>query len=180
MTTRLKVEARLAVMVVAAGLPASGQSAPRDAPRASIIRTVATKPPAALGPSSEVVREIDDPHTGDRWMLMRDAVHPEGPGRLLLVAGPGIEPVSARTGDRKKPAIPAAKRTPFRAVIHAGDALIVEEHTAAVDARLEAVALGPAVEGATFRVRLKIGGKVMQAVAVSAGHAVFALEEAEP
>ena len=48
-----------------------------------------------------MVREIDDPHTGDRWKLMRDPVHPEGPGRLVLVTGPGIEPVSAGNSRRK-------------------------------------------------------------------------------
>ena len=63
-------------------------------------------------------------------------------------------------------------------MIHAGDKLIVEEHTAVVEARLEAVALGPAAQGAVFKARLKIGGKVVRAVAVSAGHAVFAPEEA--
>ena len=68
-----------------------------------------------------------------------------------------------------------------RPAIHAGDALTVEEHTALVDARLEAIALGPAVEGAYFRVRLKIGGRVVRVEAVSAGHAVFGPEsEVEP
>jgi len=32
--------------------------------------------------SSQIVREIDDPHLGTRWLLMRDPVHPAGPGRL--------------------------------------------------------------------------------------------------
>jgi hypothetical protein len=173
----LKVRAGLAVMVAAVWLPASGQSAPRDAPAANVIRIAATNPRAAADPSGGVVREIEDPHTGDQWKLMRDPAHPEGPGRLVLVVEPGIEPVSSRTSDRKQPALSATKQTQFHPVIHAGDALIVEEHTAVVEARLEAVALGPAGEGAIFRVRLKIGGKVVRAVAVSAGHAVFAPEE---
>ncbi len=171
---RLKAKAGLAVMAATAWLPASGQSAP--GPAASKVRVAATR--AAEGPSGEAVREIDDPHTGDRWKLMRDLVHPEGPGRLVLVAGPGIEPVSASASDRKQPALSATKQTQFHPVIHAGDALIVEERTAVVEARLEAVALGSAVEGAIFQVRLKIGGKLVRAVAVSAGHAVFAPEEA--
>ena len=29
---------------------------------------------------SELVREIDDPHTGVRWLLMRNSEHPGGPG----------------------------------------------------------------------------------------------------
>ena len=61
-------------------------------------------------------------------------------------------------------------------MIHTGDALMVEEHTAVVDARLEAVALEPAVMGARFKARLKIGGKVVRVVAVSPGRASFAPE----
>ena len=103
------------------------------------------------GPSGEVVREIDDPHTGDQWMLMRDPVHPEGPGRLVLVAGPGMEPASAGTRDREQPGASCRRAdAASHPVIHAGDALIVEEHTAVVEARLEAVALGPAVAGREF------------------------------
>jgi flagella basal body P-ring formation protein FlgA len=52
----------------------------------------------------------------------------------------------------------------------------VEELTGVVDARLEAVALEPAVMGAHFKARLRIGGKVVRAVAVSPGHASFAAE----
>jgi hypothetical protein len=175
---RLKGETGLAVMAAAVWLPSCGQSAARDAPDASVIRFGATNPQAAGGSSGEVVREIDDPHTGDRWKLMRDPVHPEGPGRLVLVAGPGTEPVSTSTSDAEQPAISATKRTPLRLAIHAGDALIVEENTAVVEARLEAVALRPAAKGAIFRARLRIGGKVVRAIAISAGHAVFATEEA--
>ncbi len=115
------------------------------------------------------MREIDDPHTGDRWLLLRDRGHPGGPGRLVLAARPGIEPVSVRTAGGEQQAISATQGTPFHPVIHAGDQLIVEEHTAVVEARLEAVALGPAAQGAVFKARLKIGGKVVRAVAVSAG-----------
>jgi hypothetical protein len=63
-------------------------------------------------------------------------------------------------------------------MIHAGDALILEEHTAVAEARLQAVALGPAAKGAVFEARLKIGGKMVRAVAISAGRAGFAPEEA--
>ncbi len=173
---RLKAKAGLAVMVSAAWMPVYSQSAAGDAPAASELRIAAMNLRAAAGPAGEVVREIDDPDTGHRWKLMRDPVHPGGPGRLVLAAGPGIEPVSASSGDRKRVAISAARPAPHYPVIHAGDALLVEEHTAVVEARLEAVALGPAVEGASFRVRLKIGCRVVRAVAVSAGHAVFASE----
>jgi hypothetical protein len=178
---RLKRKAGLAVLAVTAWLPAWSQSAAGNATAVNGLQIAATYPRATAVNSGEVVREIDDPHTGDQWMLMRDLVHPEGPGHLVLVEGPGMRLASAGTRDEKQPSAPSANLTPFRPVIHTGDALIVEEHTAVVEARLEAVALGPAVEGAIFRVRLKIGGKVVRAVAISAGHAVFARgDEAQP
>jgi predicted secreted protein len=131
--------------------------------------------------SGEVVREIDDPHTGDQWMLMRDPFHPEGPGRLVLAGGPAMRQASAVTRDDTPPNAPRAILTPFLPVIHAGDALIVEERTAVVVARLEAVALGPAAQGAVFKARIKIGGKVVRAIAVAAGRAVFVpSDEAQP
>jgi hypothetical protein len=59
-------------------------------------------------------------------------------------------------------------------MIHAGDRLIVEENTALVEARLEAVALGPAQLGSPLNVRLTIGGHVVRVVALGPGHASFA------
>jgi hypothetical protein len=56
-------------------------------------------------------------------------------------------------------------------VTHAGDTVIVEEHTAVVDSRLEAVALGSAARGGEFQARLKIGGAVIRAIALDAGRA---------
>jgi flagella basal body P-ring formation protein FlgA len=58
-----------------------------------------------------------------------------------------------------------------RPVIRAGESLIVEEHTSLVDARLEAVALGSALAGSAITVRLKIGGRVVRAVALAPGRA---------
>jgi flagella basal body P-ring formation protein FlgA len=60
-----------------------------------------------------------------------------------------------------------------RPVIRAGDRLVVEENTAVIEARLEAVALGPAALGSSFDVRLKLGGKVARAVALAPGRAAF-------
>jgi hypothetical protein len=113
-------------------------------------------------PSGEIVREIDDPHTGDRWLLMNDDSHPAGPRLLRLVSAVRVE-------SRKRapePAIPLA-------IIHAGDRVIVEENTPVVEARLEAIALSQANAGSAFNVRLVLGGRVVQAVAVGPGRAVF-------
>jgi hypothetical protein len=66
-------------------------------------------------------------------------------------------------------------------VIHTGERVILEEHTPVVDGRLEAVALGPAVIGGEFNVRLKMGGKVLRAVALGPGRAeVKGEREARP
>jgi hypothetical protein len=134
---------------------------------------------AADHPRGELAREIDDPNTGDRWALVRDPVHRERPGRLVLLAGPGKGLSGASTKDPDQPAASSAKPMPplLLPVIHAGDQLMVEEHTAVVEIRLQAVALGPAAKGAVFQARLKLGGKVVRAVAVARGRAVFAPEE---
>ena len=125
--------------------------------------------------SGEVLREIDDPATGDLWLLVRDPSLPAGPGRLLLV----------RHGDRLKAGASGKILTPARVVaqpiVRAGGQVLVEEHTPVVEARLEAVAMEPAVQGASFRARLTIGGAVVRVTAVSPGHAVLgAMSEAEP
>jgi hypothetical protein len=124
----------------------------------------------SLAPA-EIVREIDDPQTGARWLLMRDSSHPGGPGRMVLLAadrrGSGKAPGRAATGGA------GGKDARFHPVIRSGDRLIVEEHTAVVDAVLEARALNPAAQGSALNVRLTIGGKVVRAVAMGAGRAAF-------
>lgn len=62
-------------------------------------------------------------------------------------------------------------------MIRAGDALIVEEHTAVVDARLEAIALGSASKDAQFKARLKIGGRVVRVTALGPGGAMLEPED---
>jgi hypothetical protein len=127
---------------------------------------------AAVG---EVLREIDDPATGDLWLLVRDPVHPAGPGRLVLVRH-GSRLTDGAGGKTLPPA-----RVVAQPIVRAGDSLLVEEHTPVVDARLEAVALEPALQGATFRARLTIGGAVVRVVADAPGHAVLgAMSEVEP
>lgn len=130
---------------------------------------------AAPAPGGEVFREIEDRATGDLWLVLRDPNQPGGPGRL--VRAPQRTVSQKRMGDGSPLAVPGGKRP----VIHTGDALTVEEHTPVVDTRLEGVALGPALEGAYFRARLKIGGKVVRVEAVAPGHAAFGPEsEIEP
>jgi hypothetical protein len=115
---------------------------------------------------AEIFREIDDPNGGARWLLSRDLSHPGGPGVLTPTDGP-----STQTQRSKSRALLA--ETMAVVVIHAGDRLTLEEHSAVLDGRLEAVALGPAVVGSALKVRLTIGGKMMRARALAPGRAVL-------
>jgi hypothetical protein len=163
-------------LVVGPVLGACAQTAGSNAAAVpATLRAVAAPPETALDPEVQVLREIDDPSTGDLWLLVRDPSRPAGPGRFLLAR----QRMNTQRTISGGPAQPLSRGE--RPVIHTGDALMVEEHTAVVDARLEAVALEPAVKGAHFKARLKIGGKVVRVVAVSPGRADFAAEsEVEP
>lgn len=114
---------------------------------------------------SAILREIDDPATGRRWLLERDLQHPGGPGHLILAVGGSALVPRAENQDSSAGEIPGVP------VIHAGDAVTLTTHTAVMDAELQAVALAPATVGAAFPVRWKIGGRVVQAVALGAGRA---------
>lgn len=104
-------------------------------------------------------REIRDPHDGARWVIVANKKHPAGPGRMILADD------ASETGDC------FSVDNPLRAVIHVGDRVLVEEHTATAEAYLEAAALGTAGVGGRLDVRLKIGGKVVRVVALAPGRA---------
>jgi hypothetical protein len=131
---------------------------------------VLSSPEAALAPG-QLLRILEDPSLGDRWLLCRDLEHPGGPGRLLQLR-------AERSGAVKRsPVGPLAAVEPaVRPVIHAGDRLVLEEHSAAAEARLAAVALDSAPAGSAFRARLQLGGKVVRAVALGTGRAAFQTE----
>jgi len=164
---------------LASALSASGQEV---AVLSADSRTSLLSSPPAAGTEPtlvDVVREIADPHTGDRWLLRRDGNCPGGPGRLLLVPRAGRTDHQSKPGDIQSGVAQAPGRTQFIPVIRAGDLLVIEESTTVADARLEAVALGPATAGSPLNVRLKIGGKLVRAIALSPGRAAFAREEVE-
>jgi hypothetical protein len=116
-------------------------------------------------PRGELLREIDDPHTGLRWLLFRDPAHPGGPGRLIPVAASAPQPAGS---DNARPLDP-----PLPPIILTGDRVIVEQETPVIDARLEGTALGPAQPGSALRVRLRIGGQIVSAVALAPGRAAL-------
>jgi|WetSurMetagenome_2_1015567.scaffolds.fasta_scaffold23965_3 hypothetical protein len=133
-------------------------------------------PPPEAAPTEslaqeKILREIDDPRNGNRWLLLRDDKVPGGPGRMVLVA-------AHRDGLDGAFQASAAEEEKARIVVHAGDRLIVEEHTARADATLEACALASSAQGSALNVRLKIGGKVVRAVALGPGRAALQPETA--
>ena len=109
------------------------------------------------------VRAIDDPSAGVRWLLIPDPVNPAGPGLFIRTS-----PLT--NGLRKTSHAETLNATP---IIHAGDLVQVEEHTPVLDADLEAVALCTAAPGASLRVRLKVGGRVVRAIALAPGRALL-------
>jgi hypothetical protein len=165
----------VAVAAFSLGPQAGGQAAGRvgggeDSGARELVRHLVDDS-APGSKAGEVVREIDDVHTGARWLLLRNSLHPERPGRLVMAAlGRDWQAGAVFTG---LGGTGLAEVVPPPVAIRRGDALIVEEHTAIADAALEAVALGPAAVGSALEVRLKIGGKVLRAVAISPGRALL-------
>jgi hypothetical protein len=151
-----------ALFCAAMALPGYGQAGAQAGSGLQVMES------SAAPAQSEVLREIDDPSTGDRWLLMRDGKNPGGPGRLVRMAAHPGEP--GRASWHSEPQIDAARLLP---VIHAGEHLVVEEHTAVADAYLEAQAMNPAAPGATFAARLAIGGRVVRAIALGPGRAAL-------
>lgn len=164
----MRREQKVAWVFLAPGLALASAQAQTAAAASSPRTLIASTVPASLTAEGEIVREIDDPHNGDRWLLERDPSHPGGPGLLRLVSTLSRGSIDTRQGTQAVPGV----QTPAP-VIHLGDRVIVEEHTPVVEARLEAVALSPAQVGSPLRVRLSVGGRTMRAVALGPGRAVF-------
>jgi hypothetical protein len=157
---------RITILACAAltfnALPAHAQTVqPTDSAR-RVMLSSSDSTPLPRSNAGEMLREIDDPNNGDRWLLVRDASHPAGPGLLLLVSSTrAVTTHSTPTAETPAP------------IIRIGDRVIVEENTALVNARLEGVAMAPASAGLAFSVRLSIGGQVMRAVAIAPGRAAL-------
>jgi hypothetical protein len=119
-----------------------------------------------------VLSEREDPSTGDRWLLVPNPIHPEGPTRWVRVQSLASDKQGHPTGAGRGNGLTRNAAHPM--VIHSGDKVIVEEHSAVVDARLEAVALGAAARGGELRVRLEVGGQVVPVVALEPGRVLLA------
>lgn len=166
------VFARVAGALIVLGLPL-------PVARAQNLAFVVSAPSSE--PAGPVLRIIEDPALHDRWLLVPDLVHPGGPGHLIRVPaeaqfparhGPGQVAGPSRSASRQDALERAAAH--LRPVIRAGDRLRLEQHTSLTHVQLEAVATESAAAGESFRARLVLGGKVVRAVALEPGHAVFA------
>lgn len=106
-----------------------------------------------------IIREIKDPHTGQTWWLLSDAAFPAGPGRMVRSEEVSCLKLKPERGQEK----PKIRR---------GERVLVEEHSGVAEAVWEATAMEPAQTGSELLVRLKIGGRIIRAVAVAPGRAV--------
>ena len=165
MTSSSNLRCATVVLLLAASVQLCAQTSPPPAVAVTNLSAQTGQSPAAPG---EVLREIDDPQTGDRWLLMRNAAFPGGPARMVRIAvhGQRIDPAQLAASGVNDATLP-------QVVIRAGDKLLVEEHTAVVDAVFEARAVAPAAVGTEFEVRLTIGGMVVRAVATGPGRATI-------
>lgn len=120
-----------------------------------------------------VAREIKDARDGSRWLLLKNAGHPGGPGRL--VQAPQVNTVSQTSPSGEQATLQTtatgARRRP---VIFAGERLMIEDETPIARMRIEAIAMMPAAVGEVFKVRLSIGAATATAIALGPGRAKLA------
>jgi hypothetical protein len=86
---RIGLKSRWTIAVGMAALSAGGQSVTVAGSAASSPRILISAPGLVSVPPyspGQLVRIIDDPSLGDRWLLIRDPNHPGGPGRLVLAS----------------------------------------------------------------------------------------------
>ncbi|HEU5351239.1 MAG TPA: hypothetical protein VFU55_06550 [Terracidiphilus sp.] len=134
---------------------------------------------------TQAVREVDDRATGVRWLLVRDAVHPAGPGRWIRSDVPGndTETVADANGEQAAradartvaPQMPDGQvKPPAPLVMRGGDPIVVVQQTPVLTARLSAVALEPAAKGTLIQARLKATDARVWVIAVGPGEATLA------
>lgn len=112
----------------------------------------------------QAVREIDDPNGGARWLLLDGNLHPGGPGWLVAIRNGDV----VKTGANE-----AIVEPPLPVIVRGGERVIVEQQTKELQARFEAVALGPARSGEVLDVRLRINGRKMRVVALAPGRVLL-------
>lgn len=128
-----------------------------------------------LGTANETryraVRIIDDRATGHSWLLVKQLDRPGTPAVLLQIADD--QSCSKIFPAESEGRFPIAHQFLPRLVIRPGDSVILSEDSLVADARLEAIAIEPAVAGQSLTVRLKLGGHLLRAVAIAPGSALM-------
>lgn len=152
-----------AFLILASQIPAQGS--PQKAGQSQLARNA----------SCHIIRQIQDYSTHVQWILIEDMSHPDLPARLTQARDGGSCGQPAELDS--KPRDPDLERMYRLPIVHTGDALTVLQHTPFAMVHLEAIALGPAMVGQTFRVRLKSSGLFLWVRATSAGHATLAADQ---
>ena len=115
------------------------------------------------------IRVVEDRGTGRRWLLLQDLEHPSAPARLYPWSSQF--PCAHLFAEGSQSRSPENTQNVSFPVIHAGDALLLSEHTRIADAELEGTALTSAALGETLTVRLKFGRRTLKAIATAPGRA---------
>ena len=135
-------------------------------------KNLAQDGPSRLSSAGEVsetgrflaIRVIVDPHTHAQWLVERDSARPFRPARIRLITPAEVCPFTRSGHEAFRPF--SSLRA---AVIHAGEQVEVIEHTATVEARLEAIALSEAAVGETILVRLKANKRTVRGISLGSG-----------
>jgi hypothetical protein len=111
----------------------------------------------------EIHNEIADPCLGHHWQLVIDPIHPDWPGRLILLdqnAQNTQNTQNRNQSDNRVQTGPKRSVSDMQSmVIRAGDRVTVDQDSGVLDARFEAVALESAWAGEKLRVRLIVAGR---------------------
>jgi hypothetical protein len=129
--------------------------------------------------SSRLPDRLIDACLGKTWLLQQDAQHPERPGRWIEQATDDTADAdrSHPAGDGVTHHVRGRAFTAVLPVVRAGDAVIVDQASDKVRARLRAVALGTAGLNRELQVRLQVEqsdgsmrqGRVISVVAAGQG-----------
>jgi hypothetical protein len=122
-----------------------------------------------------LIRFVDDPSTKQHWLLLKDLSRPANPALFVE------ESLEAGAETRSTSATPSRSSVPTHsiAVIHAGDSILLSEHTRIIDAEFEATALHAAAMDEVVDVRMKFGNRTLKAVATGPRRATVVEEASE-
>lgn len=155
-------------ITLAATVSSLSQARPGARATVAVERAVTPNTGAMAEPLLVPLRVIADHNLHLRWLLVRDEKNHGGPGRMVPTGEePNELPVNSES---------VRPRMVEATVIRPGDRVVIEEHTAKVEAYLEATALGAAAAGSAFEARLRIGARVVRALGIAPGRAVLATD----